>query len=108
MVNYLLFIILHLLGDFYLQTTKAAQCKNAKKGLVCGECKKRKDSSWINWKDLIVHSILYIVPFGVLYLIMGCIYVTAVIGILLVTHILIDVGTCILMSYVDNAMLNNN
>lgn len=50
MVKYLILIILHLLGDFYLQTTKLAQCKNARKGSACGECKKCKDSSWINWK----------------------------------------------------------
>lgn len=94
MVNYLLLIILHLLGDFYLQTTKIARCKNAKKGIACGKCKKCKDSSWINRKYLIVHSLLYIVPFVILYLIMECVYVTVVIGVLLVTHILIDAGTC--------------
>lgn len=94
MVDYLLLIILHLLGDFYLQTTKIAQCKNAKKGLACGKCKKCKDSSWINRKYLIIHSLLYIVPFVILYLIMKWIYVTAVIGVLLVTHILIDAGAC--------------
>ena len=52
MVNYLFLIMLHLLGDFYLQTTKVAQCKNAKTGLACGVCKKCKDSSWINKKYL--------------------------------------------------------
>lgn len=94
MVNYLLLVILHLLGDFYLQTTKVARCKNAKKGLACGECKKCKDSSWINGKYLIVHSLLYIVPFVVLYFVMRAVYATAIIGVLLVTHILIDAGTC--------------
>ena len=94
MVKYLILIILHLLGDFYLQTTKLAQCKNARKGSACGECKKCKDSSWINWKYLLVHSLLYIVPFGVLYLNMRGIYVTAIIGVLLVTHILIDAASC--------------
>ena len=38
MVNYLLLIVLHLLGDFYLQTTKVARCKNAKKSSACGKC----------------------------------------------------------------------
>ncbi len=94
MVKYLILIILHLLGDFYLQTTKVAQCKNARKGSACGECKKCKDSSWINRRYLFVHSLLYIVPFLVLYFIMRGIYVTAVIGILLVTHILIDTASC--------------
>lgn len=70
MVEYLIFIILHLLGDFYLQTTKVAQCKNARKGSACGLCRKCKDSSWINWKYLLIHSLLYIVPFLILYFIM--------------------------------------
>lgn len=94
MVNYLFLTMLHLLGDFYLQTTKVAQCKNAKKGSACGACKKCKDSSWINMKYLLIHSLLYIVPFGVLYIIMRGIYATIIIGILLVTHILIDTATC--------------
>lgn len=94
MVNYLLLFILHLLGDFYLQTTKIARCKNAKKGVACGECKKCEEHSWINWKYLIVHSLLYIVPFIVLYFVTEVVYATVVIGALLVTHILIDAGTC--------------
>lgn len=94
MVQYLILIILHLLGDFYLQTTKLARCKNARKGSACGECKKCKDSSWINWKYLLVHSLLYAAPFGALYLIMRWMYVTVIIGVLLVTHILIDAVSC--------------
>lgn len=34
MVDYLMLILLHLIGDFYLKTTKIAQCKNAKKVLL--------------------------------------------------------------------------
>lgn len=94
MVNYLFLMILHLLGDFYLQTTKVAQCKNAKKGLACGACEKCKDSSWINKKYLLIHSILYIVPFSALYIIMRGTYAITIIAILLVTHILIDTATC--------------
>lgn len=94
MVNYLLLIILHLLGDFYLQTTKIARCKNAKKGLACGECKKCEDSAWINKKYLLLHSLLYVVPFVVLCFVAGAVYVTAIIGALFVTHILIDAVTC--------------
>lgn len=94
MVKYLILIILHLLGDFYLQTAKVAQCKNARKELRCEECKKCKDNSWVNWKYLLVHSLLYIVPFLALYIIMGGIYVTVVICVLLVTHILIDTASC--------------
>lgn len=70
MVNYLLLIVLHLLGDFYLQTTKVARCKNAKKSSACGLCKKCGKHSWVNWKYLMLHSLLYITPFVVLYFIM--------------------------------------
>lgn len=94
MVEYLIFIILHLLGDFYLQTTKVAQCKNARKGSACGLCRKCKDSSWINWKYLLIHSLLYIVPFLILYFIMRGICVTAIIGVLFVSHIMIDGVSC--------------
>lgn len=96
MAKYLILIILHLLGDFYLQTTKIAKCKNARKGSTCGACKKCKDGSWINWKYLLIHSLLYIVPFVVLYVIMRGIYVTVLIGILFVTHMLIDAVSCYL------------
>lgn len=94
MVNYLFLIILHLLGDFYLQTTKVARCKNAKKGQACVKCKKCGEHSWINRKYLVLHSILYIVPFTALYFVAGAVYVTVVISVLLVTHILIDTGAC--------------
>lgn len=94
MVNFLLLIILHLLGDFYLQTTKVARCKNAIISSMCEKCKKCKSASWINWKYLIIHSVLYIVPFSVMFFIMKPIYATMVIVGLLVTHILIDAGAC--------------
>lgn len=94
MVNYLFLIILHLLGDFYLQTTKIAQCKNAKKGSACGACRKCKDTAWINKRYLLIHSILYIVPFLTLYLVMNDIYATVIIAILTVSHILIDAAAC--------------
>lgn len=94
MVKYLILIIMHLLGDFYLQSTKVAQCKNASKRSGCEKCKKCKDHSWINWEYLFVHSLLYVVPFLGLYLIMGGRDVKGILGILFVTHILIDATSC--------------
>lgn len=94
MAEYLILIILHLLGDFYLQTTKVAQCKNARKGEKCGTCKKCNDNSWINWKYMLIHSLIYIIPFLVLYIFMEAIHVSIVIGVLLVTHIIIDTASC--------------
>lgn len=49
MVDYLILMILHLVGDFYLQTTKIAQCKNARKGATCGECRPITTFKGILW-----------------------------------------------------------
>ena len=94
MVDYLMLILLHLIGDFYLKTAKIAQCKNAKKSFACGKCKKCKDNSWINIGYLLIHSLVYTIPFVTLYFVMEHMYATAVMGILLLTHILIDFVTC--------------
>ncbi len=34
MENYLILLIFHLIGDFYLQTTKVARCKKCSKGRI--------------------------------------------------------------------------
>lgn len=95
MTDYLILIILHLIGDFYFQSTKVARCKNAKTGKFCGDCKEKcNSSSWCNWKYLLIHSLLYIVPFCVLYFIMEWESATVIIIVLLITHLLIDLGTC--------------
>ena len=94
MVNFLVLIILHLLGDFYLQTTKVARCKNARIDSMCGKCKKCKSTSWINWKYLMIHSLLYVVPFVVMFFRMKPIYAIMVILGLFATHILIDACAC--------------
>lgn len=94
MAKYLILIILHLLGDFYLQTSKVAQCKNARKRVECGTCEKCGDNSWMNGKYLFMHSLLYVVPFVSLYFIANGAYVTVVICVLLMTHIVIDAVSC--------------
>ena len=39
MVNFFIILILHIIGDFYLQTSKIAKCKSASLGDGCDECK---------------------------------------------------------------------
>ena len=39
-------MILHLMGDFYLQTEKVAKCKNAKIDIDCQDCIKCKKKSF--------------------------------------------------------------
>lgn len=42
MANILILICMHLLGDFYFQTSKMAKCKNALISDACGKCKNAK------------------------------------------------------------------
>ena len=63
MVNFIVFLILHFIGDFYLQTTRMAKCKNAQIGLECNNCKKCKTGAILNIKYMLLHTILYIIPF---------------------------------------------
>lgn len=48
MTDYLILIILHLIGDFYFQSTKVARCKNAKTGKFCGDCKEKCNSETVS------------------------------------------------------------
>ena len=59
MVNFVVLIILHLLGDFYLQTAKLAKCKNAKVDIDCNNCKRCKDKSKLNRNYMFIHMLLY-------------------------------------------------
>ena len=83
-----------MLGDFYLQTSKVAQCKNSKSRAECNDCNGCKTNSWINFKYLVIHSFLYIIPFVMLYLIIGWLEATIIILVLFVIHGCIDLGSC--------------
>ena len=48
-------MILHLMGDFYLQTEKVAKCKNAKIDIDCQDCIKCKKKSFLNFKYILIH-----------------------------------------------------
>ncbi|MDO4554922.1 MAG: DUF3307 domain-containing protein [Lachnospiraceae bacterium] len=97
MVDFIFLIILHLIGDFYLQTSKIAQCKNSKQRSECIDCQGCKVDSWINLKYLMIHSFVYVVPFVMLYFIVdsiGQLKVTIIILLLLIIHGCIDLGAC--------------
>lgn len=96
MVNFIVLLILHLIGDFYFQTTKIAKCKNAQVSLQCNSCKKCKTGAKINKKYMFLHTLLYIIPFFLLFLITD--YLTTIICLIIifVTHALIDTITCCL------------
>lgn len=47
MVNFLILLILHILGDFYLQTSKIAKCKSASIDVNCDKCKNCKKEAFL-------------------------------------------------------------
>ncbi len=94
MVNFVVLIILHLLGDFYLQTAKLAKCKNAKVDIDCNNCKRCKDKSKLNRNYMFIHMLLYTIPFAVLFFMADCKSALISVGTIFVSHGIIDAISC--------------
>ena len=92
MINFIVLIILHLVGDFYLQTNKIAKCKNAKIDTNCNGCTSCMENSVINHKFLLLHALLYIIPFAFLFVITDWFTAIIIFLIVAVSHYLVD--TC--------------
>ena len=95
MLNYVLLMILHLLGDFYLQSDKVARCKNAQIGDKCNSCTQCKKGSNLNIKYILIHSIIYIIPFLLLLFITTIKTWAIVIAILIGSHVVVDSIACL-------------
>lgn len=96
MVNFMVLLILHFMGDFYLQSSKIAKCKNANVGERCNSCNSCKKNSLFNSKYLIIHTLLYLIPFLALFFITKCISAILIIIILSSSHYIIDTISCCL------------
>lgn len=96
MVNFLILLTLHFIGDFYLQTTKIANCKNANIGENCNNCSNCKKKAFFNNKYLTLHTFLYVAPFLFLFFMTEWTSALAIIGTLLVSHYVVDVISCYL------------
>ena len=96
MVNLLILLIFHILGDFYLQTSKIAKCKNAYVEESCNTCNKCKKNSFVNNKFLLLHTFLYIVPFFLLFCTTKWTSALFIIAMLLFSHYAIDIVSCYL------------
>lgn len=92
-------LILHLIGDFYFQFNKIAHCKVGLCDNSCGDCLKCKDKKFINVKYLLIHLLLYILPFGMLFHFMKWYYCIAVIASVFGVHFIIDSLTCLCKKY---------
>ncbi len=96
MANFLILLILHFIGDFYFQTSRIAKCKNANIGENCNSCKSCKSKALFNNKFVIVHTLLYAVPFLLLFSMTKWTSALIIIAAVLVSHYVIDLVSCCL------------
>lgn len=97
MINFILLLILHLIGDFYLQTDKIARCKGAQLSSECDRCKQtKKCSADTKFKlgYIIIHSLIYAIPFVTLFFMTNIAGAVIAIGVLLVSHAIVDIISC--------------
>ena len=96
MANFLILLILHFIGDFYFQTSRIAKCKNANISENCNSCNSCKAKALFNNKFVIIHTLLYAVPFLFLFLMTKWTNAMIIIAAVLVSHYIIDLVACCL------------
>ena len=96
MANFLILLILHFIGDFYFQTSRIAKCKNANMGENCNSCNNCKANALFNNKFVILHTLLYAVPFLFLFLMTKWTNALIIIAVVLFSHYVIDLVACCL------------
>lgn len=97
MINFILLLILHLIGDFYLQTDKVAKCKGAQISSECDRCKQTKKCSTdtkFKLGYIIIHSLIYAIPFLALFFVANFATVAIALGVLLISHAAVDIISC--------------
>lgn len=94
MINFTLLMILHLIGDFYLQSDKIARCKNARISNKCNSCTKCKKGASLNFGYVVLHSLIYVLPFMLLLFLMPIKTLIPLIAALVVSHIVVDSIAC--------------
>lgn len=105
MVNFIVLIILHLLGDFYLQTAKIAKCKNARINEECNKCTECKKNSKFNSKYIFFHVLLYSIPFLTLFLMTNWVKAIRTIFLIAITHAIIDSLSCFINKKVKQTLV---
>lgn len=80
-----LLILLHIFGDFYLQTNNIA---TGKSNSYCNSGK------FVNYKYLTLHSLLYTIPFLILFFFTQWWKCLLILGVCFISHWLIDLFTC--------------
>lgn len=85
MIIFFILVLMHIIGDFYLQTNLIAQRKNNDQCSVSG---------FVNFKYLTLHILLYCTPFFFSFFLLRWYWCLLVIAISLVSHLIIDLFTC--------------
>lgn len=96
MVDFIIMIGIHLISDFYLQTSRVAKCKNANVSDTCGNCKKCKGNTKVNMRYLLTHIVIYMLPFVFLLGFVEWHKALIIIALLGASHGFIDLVTCLL------------
>jgi len=94
MLNFTLLMVLHLIGDFYFQSDKIARCKNARIGNKSNSCTKCKKGSNLNFRFVVLHSLIYVIPFFILLPMTNIKTLLAIIVFLVASHVTVDSITC--------------
>lgn len=97
MINFILLLILHLIGNFYLQTNKIVGHNRAQIGSKCNRSKQiKKCNADSNFKlaYIIIHSIIYAIPFMTLFFITNITKAVIALGVLLASHAVVDTISC--------------
>lgn len=96
MVSLMVLLILHFIGDFYLQSSKIAKCKNATVDECCNSCSSCKENALFNNKYLVIHTLLYLIPFLSLFFMIKWTSVILIAIILFFSHYICDTISCCL------------
>jgi hypothetical protein len=105
-INFFVLLVLHVIGDFYLQSDKLSKCKQAQIDDACSPCEKCNNKKYFNFSKIIIHSALCLIPYflGLLLfwvpIIDGMIFLASV----FVAHILIDSFTCWVKKYLKHTL----
>lgn len=95
MLHFVQLMIMHLIGDFYLQSDKIARCKNARISEKCNSCTKCKKGASLNIRFVVIHSLIYTIPFLSLFFMTNIKTLLEILAVLVISHIIIDSAACL-------------
>lgn len=96
LINICLLILLHIIGDFYLQSDKLSKCKQAQFDNACEPCSECNNKEYFNLKKVIIHSLLSLIPYVLLFFLWVTDFWKTILFLVIVfvSHIIIDCFSC--------------